>query len=320
MFILKNSSMELPQLTSSGLILGRSGSGKSSLVNLLTGTQIAETSDSALPVTQLCSKYQVKLKNMEFTLTDTCSKISNMLLYLRDNNCQYNFIIYCITKGRLSMDDSDLFNIIQECIGNVPILLVVTDAGDAGLTKNKNYLLYVSKSRDICRINVNEPEIDATNVLIDKIINLSNGPMFRLCKDLIWLDREIIISSSDSNTYISDKDNYLHLQSQPMRYKIRLCKNDLVLLCADTTLLITDSEGNTCLYETYNSYVYRSKLSDDDEYKWKITKSQKKESIIKSTDNVHIGNVKWKNNYWNFDEGHYITCTDKLSKWKIQNI
>ncbi|KAF8645358.1 hypothetical protein AX16_007861 [Volvariella volvacea WC 439] len=125
------------------LIFGQTGTGKSSLVNMIAGQDIAETSSSALGCTFGSRPYDISLSvnTRPIRLWDTAGlnesahgtmsaeeAIDSLKQLIAELHGQVHLLVYCITGGRLkeiALVNYDLFYRVV-CQKKVPIVLVVT--------------------------------------------------------------------------------------------------------------------------------------------------------------------------------------------------
>ncbi|KAF7980608.1 hypothetical protein HWV62_37384 [Athelia sp. TMB] len=122
------------------IVFGEAGAGKSSLVNLITGKTVAETSDGVMGCTFKSTPYVTNLPggptirlwdtaglNEASTGTATAAKaISNEL------SDGVNLLVYCV-RGRITATTVQNYEMFQSfCEGEVPVALVITHLEHVG--------------------------------------------------------------------------------------------------------------------------------------------------------------------------------------------
>ncbi|CAF3174167.1 unnamed protein product [Rotaria socialis] len=99
------------------LIVGSTGEGKSSLINLLMGREVANVNDSADGVTMDCQEYVTKHAETEYHLYDTIglheadggkvphkNAIEKLVAFAKSHSEGFNLIIFVMAKGRIRHD------------------------------------------------------------------------------------------------------------------------------------------------------------------------------------------------------------------------
>ncbi|KAF9522884.1 P-loop containing nucleoside triphosphate hydrolase protein [Crepidotus variabilis] len=129
--------MSMPNI----VVFGETGTGKSSLINMLADGEVARTSSAAVGETFSSQDYVVTIKNAPYRLWDTAGmnegnkgtlpaekaleNLRNLVLGLQDG---VNLLLYCVRAGRyrdILRVNYDMFHGII-CQSKVPIVLVVT--------------------------------------------------------------------------------------------------------------------------------------------------------------------------------------------------
>lgn len=127
------------------VIFGSAGAGKSSLVNLLAHSNVADTSDSASGCTFDSQNYEFEKCNLwdtaglsegeDASTTITSSDaVAKMLRLTRNLRNGISLLIMVIQKGRVSGNEAKNFEIFWEslCSREVPVMLIITHCeGDA---------------------------------------------------------------------------------------------------------------------------------------------------------------------------------------------
>ena len=127
------------------LIVGDVGVGKSSLINLISGRNVATTSSGAKSCTLHSQEYNVTLDDVDFSLHDTAGMHEaqgNMKKteYLNAIHQAYSLIsrlersggisllVFCMKGGRVSITMQQTYNLFVEvfCNRQVPVVVVVT--------------------------------------------------------------------------------------------------------------------------------------------------------------------------------------------------
>lgn len=122
------------------VVFGETGAGKSSVINMIAGRQVAATSSRATGCTFESKPYPVDLGGMSVTLWDTAGlnegevgtvaakdAIVNLYKLLRSLESGLSLLIYCI-RGRIKASTVKNYAMFYHglCQQNIPIVLVVT--------------------------------------------------------------------------------------------------------------------------------------------------------------------------------------------------
>lgn len=127
------------------LIVGDVGVGKSSLVNLISGRDLATTSSGAKSCTLHSQEYNVTLEGVDFALHDTAGQHEaqgNMkkaeyldavhqayaLISRLERSGGISLLVFCMKGGRVSISMQQTYNLFVEvfCNRQVPVVIVVT--------------------------------------------------------------------------------------------------------------------------------------------------------------------------------------------------
>jgi GTPase SAR1 family protein len=127
------------------LIVGDVGVGKSSLVNLIAGKQLANTSDGAANCTLQSKQYNVPVDGVEFALHDTAGLHeakgnmktkeylnsvyqANALISKLERSGGISLLVFCMKFGRVSNTMQETYNLFVDvfCNCQVPVVIVVT--------------------------------------------------------------------------------------------------------------------------------------------------------------------------------------------------
>ena len=124
------------------LLLGKTGVGKSSLLNYLLGENLAETG-SGRPITQsesgFVGPYEGAINDQQVSITDSVGLEAdksedwfnnfNKLLIQHDVTAPYHVVIYCLNSASFRIQDID-YDIIIKCIENSLSVVVVFTKAD----------------------------------------------------------------------------------------------------------------------------------------------------------------------------------------------
>jgi small GTP-binding protein len=122
------------------VVFGETGAGKSSLINMIAGHQVAETSSRATGCTFHSTPYHVDIGGTHVTLWDTAGlnegeigtvaakdAIINLYKLLRSLQDGLSLLVYCV-RGRIKTSTIKNYMMFYHglCQGKIPIVLVVT--------------------------------------------------------------------------------------------------------------------------------------------------------------------------------------------------
>ncbi|KIK32260.1 hypothetical protein CY34DRAFT_49513, partial [Suillus luteus UH-Slu-Lm8-n1] len=122
------------------VIFGKTGSGKSSVINTIAQSQLVETSNDTYRCTSTTQRYQVEISGQTFVLIDTAglnlgvaakaeNQLKNLLCELvnptSDGISLLVYCVHCTTPLRALVKDYTKFY-SGICRENVPIVIVVT--------------------------------------------------------------------------------------------------------------------------------------------------------------------------------------------------
>jgi len=123
------------------ILFGETGGGKSSIVNLLAGSEVAPTASSARGCTFQSQRYQVDFPDSSFHIYDTAGlnegetgsvpsadAIIQLYSLLQSLDTGVNLLVFCMRGPRLRSVAHDNWRFFQDivCQKKVPIVLVIT--------------------------------------------------------------------------------------------------------------------------------------------------------------------------------------------------
>ena len=127
------------------LIVGDVGAGKSSVVNLIAGEGLAETSDGAAPSTLSSQEYIVTFDGVKFSLHDTAGMHEAkgsmkdkeylqsvyqacMLISKLEQSGGISLLMFCVKGTRITSSVQETYSLFREvfCHHQVPVVTVVT--------------------------------------------------------------------------------------------------------------------------------------------------------------------------------------------------
>ena len=122
------------------MVVGASGVGKSSLVNLLIGARKADVSDSANACTFSCYDYSTTYNGMSYIISDTVGlcgantgtiphkqALKELVTFTRKHQIGFNAFIFVMRKGRimLSLEQTYMLFFTTMFEGNVPAIIYI---------------------------------------------------------------------------------------------------------------------------------------------------------------------------------------------------
>ncbi|KAG2130589.1 P-loop containing nucleoside triphosphate hydrolase protein [Suillus cothurnatus] len=125
------------------VLFGQAGAGKSSLVNLMAGMDVADTSNDAKSCTLHWQEYPIQFEGASYNVFDTVGlqesqleipqyldAIENAYRLIRDLERQggIDLLMFCMRAGRLTLTLENNYRLFHEflCDKKVPILVVIT--------------------------------------------------------------------------------------------------------------------------------------------------------------------------------------------------
>jgi len=121
------------------IIFGESGSGKSSIVNMIVGGNVAEVSDSPVGCTFQSDRYEAHIGNNDYYIYDTVglnegdqgrvphwTAINRLYTLIRELD-SVSLLLYCI-RGRIKENTRANWTLFKDiiCAGEVPVVIVET--------------------------------------------------------------------------------------------------------------------------------------------------------------------------------------------------
>jgi len=123
------------------IVFGETGAGKSSIVNMLVGSEVAPISSKAVGCTFQSASYFANIGGSEFTLHDTVGlgesekgtvpakdAVVNLYSLIRSLDDGVSLLIYCVRGPRVKHDTVKNYTMFYEvfCQKQVPVVIVVT--------------------------------------------------------------------------------------------------------------------------------------------------------------------------------------------------
>jgi GTPase Era involved in 16S rRNA processing len=152
------------------MFIGATGEGKSSIINLLIGTDKAKVGDGAHGVTFECQEYTVEHSHINYVLCDTVGldegtrgtiphkeAIRTLVQFVKTYKNGFNLLIFVMKKGRIRADFNENYCVFAETIfsNRVPCVLYVSecehdDPMDTWRLQNENDLKEYKFSDIVC--------------------------------------------------------------------------------------------------------------------------------------------------------------------------
>ncbi|KIJ08777.1 hypothetical protein PAXINDRAFT_120161 [Paxillus involutus ATCC 200175] len=210
------------------IIFGEMGAGKSSLINLIAGEKLAETSSKVASCTFEATPHEVIISSEKFVLFDTAgmnepenlydakqtraafvtaAKQAHQLISRLDRDGGIALLVFCMQGGRVtrSMQHAYSFFVNVLCNGRVPVATVVTkleteDDMDQWWDDNKQNLdaYGVSSAGHACVTSVTgyqgcyQQRYDESRIKVHKLLlELGNGKPYKEPKEN-WVTRMVL--------------------------------------------------------------------------------------------------------------------------------
>ena len=137
-------------LTRRVLVVGSTGVGKSSLINLLLGTNEIEVSDGAVGCTFECKDHQITHKDTSYVVSDTVGlnehdkgkvphydAVKKLMIFMQTHMTGFNLLIFVMRKGRITDEFQKNYQLFYELI----------------FTERVSCILYVSQCEECSPMN-----------------------------------------------------------------------------------------------------------------------------------------------------------------------
>lgn len=123
------------------LVIGTTGVGKSSMINLLANGKVAPVSDNATGCTSQIQSYSIQHDNTQYEFIDTVGlnpssggpvddrkSLSDLLNYIKKHDQGFHCVLFVTRKGRIGTMFHENYFIVVKCFirKQIPIILVVT--------------------------------------------------------------------------------------------------------------------------------------------------------------------------------------------------
>jgi len=181
------------------LVVGQTGDGKSSVVNLIAGQNLAPTGDDLQHCTERCTEYPILVGGHQFQVFDTFGVLEPQVdgkLYTEAIADTYgainafkarggiDIILYCIRDDKTNdlQKMKNYFRLFHEvlCDEEVPIAVVVTNRGSSMSTLSAERYKAIFTARNIAYIDCICVNVASTHGLDDPVDTTSQEAIRRL--------------------------------------------------------------------------------------------------------------------------------------------
>ena len=320
------------------LLMGITGSGKSSVVNLLANEYIAKTSNSYLSTTTEVETYSITCDNLNLEITDVGTELENFITYAKTVKPEYHLVLHIMEMGRLKDPHINQVKYVRETLGkDIPILVAINKCeGESPLNAwvERNYdFIAENMSSHLIGITaiekgeysiLEEQKQESRRALIDSIRKLSFRSYPFRC-DLIYSKQIVYFMHKRTGLYLSEDKDFtgrLYASLQPFPKEFILTDqyrwDTYLSIKYDESLSIEDTNGCVMSESLLSNISYDKRDSEmmNDYQKWIITK-RTNDSLLHNGSEVLIHNQKWQNSYLSVTDTIWVKGSDKQDTWII---
>lgn len=319
------------------LLMGVTGSGKSSVVNLLANKEVTETGSGGLSVTTTMERHSIKCDDLTMEITDTGTDFSDFITHTQTVNPSYNLVLYVLSQGPASGGWRAQMDFIKQTLGkDIPILAVINNCENQNPMntwgeQNRKFLSNCFGPHSVCitalehsdYLNLEEKRKESRCLLIDSIKKLSDKS-YPFRHNLIYPNRKVYLKHKTTGLYMRKSKYdwgypYVSIDSSPQEFLLNTNNTYCEFLPANynQALTIEDGEGNAIYEPPAPLHVsYEKKNSRSDRHNWIIQKANN-DDFLHGGSEVMICNQKWQNSYLSESTDHCVRGSGNSDIWII---
>ncbi len=201
------------------LVIGSSGSGKSSLINCVLGRDIAHTSNGISCTTKTLDKYIDEVGAFTISFIDTPGMSGSLINVARYSKNAYDLVLHVVRAGRISSSHEIYNDYARKICENIPRVVVLNDEEKCEKWLKRNYE-DLSTILDVATIvgPYDLSDIEDGHELrkcITKLLEEQRGEPKALRGDLLVLGDTVCLKHVATGHYISKKRKVFGVSSRP---------------------------------------------------------------------------------------------------------
>ncbi len=246
------------------LVLGCTGSGKSSLINYIFKSDVAYTSDRADCATRTLDEYVGNIGAFHVSIVDTPGMARTLINIARSGYSTYDLILHVVRSGRISSSDQLYNDLVKNICKDVPRVVVLNSTSEKWSQNNSAFVLSATHANSIVGpYNLRDCTNADDGLLtdIENLLEIATIPK-SLTGDLLTLGEEIYIEHVRTGKYLSNKRRWfcgsrvcLSNTRRPFTLK-DIGYLTSAIVCLDRNVVILNNDGKAlCTTEKHLSYA-----------------------------------------------------------------